>query len=76
MLNNSFVLRMADQFAAHIDATAEASDLARSRKVYRLALGRLPNENESRLSVAFVQNHGLAALCRVIFNSNEFLYLD
>ncbi|MCB9941286.1 MAG: DUF1553 domain-containing protein [Planctomycetaceae bacterium] len=76
MLNNSFVLRMADQFAAHIDATAEASDLARSRKVYRLALGRLPNENESRLSEAFVQNHGLAALCRVIFNSNEFLYVD
>jgi hypothetical protein len=76
MLNNSFVLRMADRFAAHIEATVDASKIAQSREAYRLAFGRMPSESESRVTDAFVQQHGLAALCRVIFNSNEFLYVE
>jgi hypothetical protein len=76
MLNNSFVLRMADRFAARIEAATEPNDLARVREAYRLAFGRLPSENELRDSAAFIRQHGLAALCRVIFNSNEFLYVD
>ena len=27
-------------------------------------------------SAAFVREHGLNAFCRVLFNSNEFLYVD
>jgi len=53
-----------------------ANDDAPSREAYRLAFGRLPSVNELRVTEAFVQQHGLAALCRVIFNSNEFLYID
>lgn len=76
MLNNSFVLRMADRFAARIEATTEPNDLDRVREAYRQAFGRLPSENELRDTAAFIRQHGLAALCRVIFNSNEFLYVD
>ena len=76
MLNNSFVLRMADRFAAHTEASTEVNAPAQSREVYRLAFGRLPSDDESRATEAFIQQHGLAALCRVIFNSNEFLYVD
>ena len=76
MLNNSFVLRMADQLAAHIEATTTGNETAQAREAYRLAFGRSPTENESLLTEPFVRQHGLAALCRVIFNSNEFLYVD
>ncbi len=76
MLNNSFVLRMADRFAARIEATTESSDLVRTREAYRLAFCRLPGEEELYATEAFVRQHGLAAFCRVIFNSNEFLYVD
>jgi hypothetical protein len=76
MFNNSFVLRMADRFAARIEAATEPNDLARTREAYYLAFGRLPSEDELRDTGAFIRQHGLAALCRVIFNSNEFLYVD
>ncbi|MBC8351714.1 MAG: DUF1553 domain-containing protein [Planctomycetes bacterium] len=76
MLNNSFVLRMADRFAARIEDTTEANESSESREAYRLAFGRMPSENELHATEAFVQQNGLAAFCRVIFNCNEFLYVD
>jgi hypothetical protein len=36
----------------------------------------LPDEAELRRTVPFVKEHGLPALCRVVFNSNEFLFAD
>ena len=44
-------------------------------RVYALAYGRPPAESESDLAKAFVDRHGLSAFCRVIFNSNEFIYV-
>jgi hypothetical protein len=32
--------------------------------------------DETELAAAFIDEHGLAAFCRVVFNSNEFLYVD
>ena len=76
MLNNTFVLRMADQFADRIEASTGSGEDLQTSEAYRLAFGRQPSESESKAIAAFVRQHGLAALCRVIFNSNEFLYVD
>ena len=46
MLNNSFVLRMADRFAARIASTTGAKPDAQAREAYQLAFGRLPNASE------------------------------
>jgi len=42
---------------------------------YDLAFNRRPNR-WSLSRKQFAARHGLAAFCRVIFNSNEFLYVD
>ena len=42
---------------------------------WRLAYGREAENDEIAASAAFAEEHGLAALCRVIFNTNEFLYV-
>lgn len=76
MLNNSFVLRMADRFANHIEGSAEANTKAQSREAYHHAFGRAPSASELEATEAYIQQHGLPAFCRVIFNSNEFLYVD
>jgi len=76
LLNNSFVLRTADSFAKRIEAEAATDPEARVRKAYELALGRDPETDELSASTAFIQQHGLSAFCRVLFNSNEFLYVD
>ena len=40
---------------------------------WQLAIGREPNEHERQLSVELVDTHGLAVLCRGLFNANEFV---
>ena len=67
LYNNAFVLH----FSAQIADAAKTSDEA-----VRRLLMREPTEDERREFAAFVQRHGLAALCRVLMNSNEFLFVD
>jgi hypothetical protein len=74
--NNSFVLRMSERFAERLQREA-GTDLRRQIELaYRLAFARTPRAEELTQLVDFVREQGLSALCRVIFNSNEFLYID
>ncbi len=82
LLNNSFVLRMADAFAerARRDVAEEggggAADAAATRRLFELAYGRAPLPAEEGASVEFVQRHGLAALARIVLNANAFVYVE
>jgi hypothetical protein len=38
--------------------------------------GRPPTEQERAEFAGYVQKHGLANLCRLLFNTNEFLFVD
>lgn len=76
LLNNSFVLRMADALEERVLQEAAESLDAQVIEVYRLTLQRAPFEDEQRLAVLFVRQHGLAALARVLFNTNEFLFAE
>ena len=74
-LNNPFVLRQCEHFAARLER--EAPDLpSQIQRAYRLALSRLPSPDEQQRLVAHAQKHGLANVCRVIFNSTEFVFVD
>jgi hypothetical protein len=42
---------------------------------YRLLLGRPPSGDEAAQLLAFAQKYSLAAACRVLVNSNEFLFV-
>ena len=48
---------------------------AQIQRAYQLALNRGPAAGELRAAVPVVIGHGLATLCRALFNSNEFLFL-
>jgi hypothetical protein len=75
LLNNDFVLTHSNAFARSL---AEQSD--RPRWQVELACertwGRSPTPAERAEFVKFVRKHGLANLGRVLFNSNEFLFVD
>ena len=43
---------------------------------YRLALSRRPDFGEAALARAFIRDESLFAFCRVLLNSNEFVYVD
>jgi hypothetical protein len=76
LLNNSFVLRMSDAFAARIAAQHPNDIAAQAEAIYSQLYGRAPNDSEREAILPFAREHGLAALARVLFNSNEFLYVD
>jgi hypothetical protein len=76
MLNNLFVLRMADHFANRLVHEAGPSVDGQITRAYRLAYGRVPQVEELALARKVVSQHGLAVLARALFNSNEFLYVD
>lgn len=76
LLNNSFTLRMAARMAARCQREAPAGLDEQISLAYDLAFNRRPEPAELAQGRQFAARHGLAALCRVIFNSNEFLYVD
>ena len=43
---------------------------------YRLALVRPPTASETRVMLDFLKRESLEQMCRVIFNLNEFAYVD
>lgn len=75
-LNNEFMLRMADHWAARIKNDAGGDIPAQVARAYALALGRPPTESELNSARRIVADHGLAILCRALLNCNEFLYVD
>jgi hypothetical protein len=74
--NNSLVLRMADSLAERLLREVGADQRRQIELVYELALARKPDADELTIATDFVRKDGLPAFCRVIFNSNEFLYVD
>ena len=76
LMNNSFVLRMADYFAQRVEKEAGDDVTAQVIYAWRLAVARKPNEEELELSRKLVSKHGLPALCRGLFNFNEFVMIE
>ena len=76
LLNNSFVLRMAEATAKRLDMEEPASTADRIDRLFVMAYGRHVLDAEKAPLVEFAEQHGLLALCRIVFNSNEFVYVE
>jgi len=75
LMNNALVFQMADDFANRMEREAGDSTVAQIKLVYLVAYAREADQQEVESAADFVREHGLAAFCRVILNSNEFLYV-
>jgi mono/diheme cytochrome c family protein len=75
LLNNGFVLAMAKHFAARVEKMALDTP-GRVTAAVRLALGRSPGPAELDALSQYADRHGLANLCRLLFNLNEFAFVD
>ena len=74
LMNNAFVLLMADSVATRLQ-TSNAGVDTQVRELFRLAYGREAESKDIGLAMPFISKHGLPAYCRVVFNSNELLYV-
>ena len=71
LLNNHFMVKMSQRFAENISKNHDPVQLA-----FELALSRVPSKDELVLLRSYSEQHGLAATCRIIFNLNEFSFID
>ncbi|MES2708493.1 MAG: DUF1549 and DUF1553 domain-containing protein [Verrucomicrobiota bacterium] len=71
--NNNFVLHHAAALAARADMEDAADPVTR---IYRLTLLRDPRPEELEVMKTCAARDGLAEVCRILFNSNEFLFIQ
>jgi hypothetical protein len=75
LLNDRFMVRMSEHLAAR--AMKAGADLAAQvSAVYRFALGRQASAKETALLTDYARKHGLANLCRMVLNCNEFVFVN
>jgi len=75
LMNNPMMLNLAEAFASRIKQQAGEGASGQVQNAYLLAYGRQPTKGELNAGEDFVRQHGLMAFCRIIFNTNEFLYV-
>ncbi|MFM8469205.1 MAG: PSD1 and planctomycete cytochrome C domain-containing protein [Limisphaerales bacterium] len=74
LFNNDFVLRHSEHFAARVEKLS-GDTASRVRAAVRLAYQRAATAEEVAAMSAYAEQHGFAALGRVLFNSNECLFI-
>jgi hypothetical protein len=76
LLNNPFMENCSQRFAARLEREAGDTITNRIDLAYRMAFSRAPTTKESRIAEAFMREHGLVQFCLVLFNTNEFLFVN
>ena len=84
MYNNRFVLINSQRLAERAESTVAVRHLgphsAKSknslRELFGASLQREPTDSEVRMFTPLVEQYGLSLVSRIVFNSNEFLFLD
>ena len=76
MLNHSFTLDMAAALAERLKQEAGDDVATQVDRVYRLCYSRPATKEEVSACRQLVDRHGLAALCRVLLNTSEMIYVQ
>jgi hypothetical protein len=73
--NDLFMLRQSRELARRVELSSTVP-LARIVAAFRLALARDPDPSELAELSAYAKRHGLSHACRLLFNTNEFVFVD
>lgn len=73
--NNEFMLQQARYLTTRIENETDSRDAA-IRRAFDLCFQRSPTQDELTASTHLVAEQSLFALCRMLINANEFVYID
>ncbi len=76
LLNDPFMLAQAQALADRIQAEAGDDPEAAVTAALRRTLGRAPEPAERAALIDYARRRGLPALARLLFNANEFVFVD
>jgi mono/diheme cytochrome c family protein len=74
-LNSPFVSRQAKFFASRVQHDVGDAIGHQVEHAFRLALSRGPTSTEKQQMVELATDHGLEQVCRVLYNTSEFVFL-
>ncbi len=75
LLNDKLIVTMSGHFAERLQA--RSTDLSSEvDAAYRAVTGHAAKPQDQAALLAFAREHGLSNLCRLLFNLNEFVFLD
>jgi hypothetical protein len=74
LLNSAFVLQQAEFLAERLKSESDAREQWIETS-YNLCFGRPPTQKEARLASQMLEELGLTQYCRVLLNSNEFVFV-
>jgi len=74
MLNDRFIVRQSEHAATRLTQTASTLP-DQIRQLFQWALLREPTPSESEKWEAYAGRYGLANTCRMMFNTNEFIFV-
>ena len=75
LLNNDFILRQSAYFADRVQAKA-STPATQAELAFALAFSRPPDAQEKSAAATLISKRGLPELCRMLFNANEFVFVD
>jgi len=73
LLNSRFMIDRSQALAQRLEREVGPSTDAQVDRAYWLMFSRSPTPEERDLCRGFIDQHGLNALCRALFNANEFI---
>ena len=76
LLNDAFIEHYAGKFAERVQREVGDDRTAQVRRAWSLAFTRSPSDGETVFGERFVKDHGLTQFGIVLFNTNEFLFVD
>ena len=76
LLNGRLVTEESRHFAARLRREAGHALRGQIVRAFQLAFSRRPTRAELSRYNDFARREGLSAVCRILFNANEFVYVD
>jgi hypothetical protein len=76
LFNSPFIVEQSARLAERAQRDSGGDPARQVERAFLLMLARPPTASESAACLATAAQHGLAAVCRALINSNEFLWLQ
>jgi hypothetical protein len=76
LLNNEFMRSQADLFANRLRSECPEEVTAQISRAFELCFCRQPTLAESQAASKLIASSGLESFCLMLFNANEFFYVD
>jgi hypothetical protein len=76
LMNSDFSTTQAGEFAARVRAVSGGDSESSIQTAWLFAFGRPPTDRERATALDYLGRNSLERLCLLIFNMNEFVYVD